>query len=115
MARSLWARLSPLLATIAILTLPLTALSQEETHGVVGSEVFTTNTPGGGGQLQSTGLEGTKTNFPLAVDAPTTAGTAIINVNVQYWHCAKCRDREKKRRADEKKRAEEAKKKKAEG
>lgn len=102
MFRTHMAMLSPIAFLIALLGSAGKAQAQDE-RGVVGWEVFTTRTPGGGGQPQSTGLTGERTDFPLAVDAPTTAGTAVTNITVLYFDSAESRDKEKKRREEARK------------
>jgi hypothetical protein len=83
----------------------------EGEHGVCGWEVRSTNTPGGGGELTSQGVTGTATPWSIAEAAPTTAGTAVVNLVIRYYHCEECW---KKAKEDKKKSEEEAKKKKEE-
>lgn len=93
----------------------LPAFAQEpDAHGVVGTEVRTTNTPGGGGELTSQGVTGQQTAWMDIQMGPTTAGTAVTNMVITYYHCKDCRDAAKKKREDEKKKREEEKKKKEE-
>lgn len=84
-----------------------------DAHGIVGWEVRSTNTPGGKGELVSQGVHGQRTPWMTVRAAPTTAGTAVVNIVITYYHCQADRDQaiadEKKRQEDEKKRREAAK------
>lgn len=82
-------------------------------HGVVGQEVLTSNTPGGGGGLTSAGLTGERTPWSIAQPAPTTGGTGIINIGVTYYHCKECRDAALKKQKEDAEKAKEAAKAKA--
>jgi len=73
----------------------------------VGYEVFSTNTPGGGGELQSQGLTGERTAFAMSDAAPAAPG--VVNVVVTYYASKEALDKAK---AEKKKRDEEKKKKK---
>src|SRR5689334_8693334 len=48
--------------------------------GPVGWEVFSTNTPGGGGELESQGLSGERTEFALSQPGPALPGCATVIV-----------------------------------
>lgn len=98
-----------------MLATALPAFAQEpEAHGVVGWEVRSTNTPGGGGELTSQGVTGQQTPWMDVQIGPTTAGTAVTNMVITYYHCKECRDAAKKKREEDKKKREEEKKKKEE-
>lgn len=77
----------------------------------VGWEVKSTNTPGGKGELVSQGVTGKKTPYAKAKAAPSTAGSAVINILIVYYDSKEDLD---KANELEKKEKEEAKKKKAE-
>ncbi|MFI5384752.1 MAG: hypothetical protein ACHQ50_01410 [Fimbriimonadales bacterium] len=98
---------------IALITALASQAMAQDKSGVVGWEVLTTGTPGGGGELRSTGLNGKKTDYPLAVQAPTTAGSAVINITIQYFDSKESRDVEKRRREEAEKKREEDKKEKS--
>ncbi len=90
-------------------TLPAFAV-QEGACGVVGWEVRSTNTPGGGGELHTVGSSGVSSPWSIATPAPTVAGSAVINIVITYYHCKECRDAAKKKQDEDKKKADEAKK-----
>jgi hypothetical protein len=77
--------------------------------GVVGWEVFSTSTPGGGGEMQSQGLTGERTAWFTSRAAPGQAGVA--NIVVTYYASKEDLDKAK---AAEKKAKDEKNKKKAE-
>lgn len=98
-----------------VLATILPAFAQEpEAHGVVGHEVRSTNTPGGGGELTSQGVTGQQTPWMDIQIGPTVAGSAVTNMVITYYHCKECRDAAKKKREDDKKKREEERKKKEE-
>lgn len=117
MQRNSWQRRAIQLfcALNLILATALPAFAQEpEAHGVVGWEVRSTNTPGGGGELSSQGLTGRETPWMDVQIGPTTAGTAVTNMVITYYHCKECRDEAKKKREEAKKKREEERKRKDE-
>lgn len=104
-------KLAALLACFSMLTGAIApAFAQGDEHGVVGWEVKSTNTPGGGGGLTSQGLTGESTPWAIAEAGPSVAGTAVVNIVIRYYHCEECW---KKAKEEKKKKEEEAKKKKA--
>lgn len=88
------------------------ARSQDHECKVVGWEVFSTNTPGGGGQLKSEGLTGERTPWSISTPAPSTGGSGVVNIIVRYYCCKECRDAAlKKEREDRDKKKDPPKKK----
>ncbi|MCH8275199.1 MAG: hypothetical protein IH851_10455 [Armatimonadetes bacterium] len=100
--------------SILLLTLLASAAAAQDEHGATGSEVFSTSTPGGGGQLQSQGVNGEKT--PWFTSKSTAALPGVVNVVVTYYHCEACRDKAveeaKKEKEQEKENGDQDKKKK---
>jgi hypothetical protein len=78
--------------------------------GVVGWEVFSTSTPGGGGEMQSQGLTGERTAWFTSRATPGQAG--VVNIVVTYY--ASKEDLDKAKAAEKKAKEEKNKKKKAE-
>lgn len=96
------------LTAIAMLTATTqVARAQDHECKVVGWEVFSTNTPGGGGELKSQGLTGERTPWMISTPAPSTAGSAVTNIVVRYYCCKECRDAAIQKDKDEKKKKKE--------
>ncbi|MCH7903121.1 MAG: carboxypeptidase regulatory-like domain-containing protein [Armatimonadetes bacterium] len=109
-----------LLMTTTVATAQVPPTNAQAEHGVVGHEVFSTSTPGGGGQLKSQGVNGKKSSWYISSTAP--ARLAVTNVVITYYHCKECRDKakaerkklidlKKKEKADNKKKKDEPMKK----
>lgn len=88
-----------------------------------GWEVRSTNTPGGGGELKSQGVTGKETPWFTTDIAPSTAGSAVVNIVITYYESEedmlkakeikkKKAEEAKKKREEEKKRREDERKKK---
>jgi hypothetical protein len=100
--------------TMAILLLAtsvrvMRAQDGEGGHGQVGQETFSNETPGGGGQLESQGLDGKRTEHRMTA---TVVTPGVIHVLVTYYDCADCLGEAKKKAEDEKKKKAEKKDKK---
>jgi len=96
---------------LALLLAEAGAAQDKAADGVVGTETFSTSTPGGGGELVSQGLDGERTAWFISHVAPGNPG--VVNVVVTYYDSKESRDKarekekekekEKKKKADKKK------------
>lgn len=95
---------------LALLLAGMAAAQDKGNGGVVGSEVFSTSTPGGGGTLESQGLSGERTPWSITHAAPSLPG--VVNVVVTYYDSQESRDKAKEKDKDKKKKDEKKKDKK---
>src|SRR5215468_6202231 len=95
--KSLW-RLTWALA-LALLLAQAGAAQDKSKDGVVGYEVFSTSTPGGGGTLESQGLTGERTPWTISHGAPSLPG--VVNIVVTYYESKESRDKAKEKEKEE--------------
>lgn len=84
------------------------AAQDKSGDGVVGYEVFSTSTPGGGGTLESQGLTGERTEWTITQMAP--AGPGVVNVVVTYYDSKESRDKAKEKEKEKEKKKKDRKK-----
>jgi len=73
----------------------------QDNGGVVGYEVFSTSTPGGGGTMESQGLTGERTAWFITHVAPGNAG--VVNMVVTYYDSKESLDKAKEKEKEKEK------------
>src|SRR5215472_540420 len=100
---------------LALVLLLAQAGAAQDSSGVVGWEVFSTSTPGGGGTMESQGLNGERTAWFITHVAPGNAG--VVNMVVTYYDSKESRDKakEKEKEKEKNKKGKKADEKKPDG
>src|SRR5215471_14640933 len=86
---------------LALVLLLAQAGAAQDSSGVVGWEVFSTSTPGGGGTMESQGLTGERTAWFITHMAPGNAG--VVNMVVTYYDSKESRDKAKEKEKEKEK------------
>ena len=76
---------------LALALLLAQAGAAQDSAGVVGWEVFSNSTPGGGGTMESQGLTGERTAWFTTHVAPSNAG--VVNMVVTHYDSKESRDK----------------------
>lgn len=89
---------------VALALLLVNAGAAQDKDGVKGYEVFSTSTPGGGGTLESQGVNGERTPWFLSHAAPALPG--VVNVVVTYYDSPESLDKAKEKEKGKEKKKE---------
>ena len=91
---------------LALVLLLAQAGAAQDSSGVVGWEVFSTSTPGGGGTMESQGLTGERTAWFITHVAPGNAG--VVNMVVTYYDSKESLDKAKEKEKEKNKKVKKS-------